>query len=190
MDKPTVGFAMCGSFCTIKKALEQMEFLSKKGFDIIPIMSYNVYSTDTRFGKANEHIKKAEEISGHKVISTLTQAEPIGPSKKLDLLIIEPCTGNTVAKLANGITDTPVTLAAKAHLRNNRPVLIAVSSNDALSTSALNIGKLLNTKNIFFIPMRQDDSERKPRSVVADFEKTYEAALSALENKQIQPILL
>ncbi len=158
--------------------------------DIIPIMSYNAYSTDTRFGKASEHIKRIEEICGNKIISTITDAEPIGPKKLLDILIIEPCTGNTIAKLASGITDTPVTLAAKAHLRNDRPLLIAVSTNDALSTAATNIGKLMNNKNIFFVPMKQDDCVKKPRSVVADFSKTYDAIISSMNNKQIQPIYI
>lgn len=188
MDNLTVGFALCGSFCTFKKAIEQIEFLKNQNIEIVPIMSYNAYSTDTRFGKAREHIDKIEEICGRKIISTLTEAEPIGPSKQLDLLVIEPCTGNTIAKLANGITDTPVTLAAKAHLRNERPLLIAVSTNDALSIAASNIGRLLNNKNVYFVPMRQDDSVKKPRSVVADFSKTHEAILSALQKKQLQPI--
>ena len=190
MDKITAGFAMCGSFCTFKKAISQIEYLSEKGIEIIPIMSFNAYSTDTRFGKASEHIDKIEKICGRKIISTITQAEPIGPEKMLDILIIEPCTGNTIAKLANGITDTPVTLAAKAHLRNERPLLIAVSTNDALSCAATNIGRLLNCKNIFFVPMKQDDCVNKPRSVVADFSKTYDAAIEAINGKQIQPVYI
>lgn len=190
MDNITAGFALCGSFCTFDKAITQIEYLKEKGIDIIPIMSFNAYSTDTRFGKAAEHIKKIEKICGKEIISTIAQAEPIGPKKLLDILIIEPCTGNTIAKLASGITDTPITLAAKAHLRNERPLLIAVSTNDALSASATNIGKLLNYKNIYFVPMRQDDCIQKPRSVVADFEKTYEAITNALNGKQIQPIYI
>ena len=153
-------------------------------------MSFNAYSTDTRFGKACDHIEEIENISGNKIIATLTDAEPVGPKKLFDILVIEPCTGNTIAKLANGITDTPVTLAAKAHIRNDRPLLISVSTNDALSNSAANIGKLLNTKNIYFVPMKQDDSEKKPRSIVANFSKTYEAIDYALNGKQIQPIFL
>lgn len=190
MDKLTVGFAVCGSFCTFRKAIEQIENLKNKGFEIIPIMSYNAYSTDTRFGKAAEHIERIEEICGEKIIATLTQAEPIGPKKLLDILVIEPCTGNTIAKLAGGITDTPVTLAAKAHLRNERPLLIAVSTNDALSAAAPNIGRLLNNKNIFFVPMSQDDCVNKPRSVVADFSKTYDAISAALHGEQLQPIYI
>ncbi len=190
MDKITAGFAFCGSFCTFENAINQMIFLKEKGIEIIPIMSFNAYSVDTRFGKATEHIERIEKICGKKIISTIEQAEPIGPQKLLDILIIEPCTGNTIAKLANGITDTPVTLAAKAHLRNERPLLIAVSTNDALSTAATNIGKLLNCKNIYFVPMKQDDCVNKPRSVVAEFSKTYDAALNALKNRQIQPIYI
>ncbi len=190
MNNLTVGFALCGSFCTFENAIKQIQYLKDKELNIIPMMSYNAYSTDTRFGKAIDHINRIEEICGNKIISTITDAEPIGPKKLLDILVIEPCTGNTIAKLASGITDTPVTLAAKAHLRNERPLLIAVSTNDALSTAATNIGKLLNNKNIFFVPMKQDDCIKKPRSVVADFSKTYEAIISSMNNKQIQPIYI
>ncbi|MBR4858440.1 MAG: dipicolinate synthase subunit B [Clostridia bacterium] len=189
MSKLCIGFAICGSFCTFEKAKEQIRFLCNDGNTVIPIMSYNAYSTDTRFGKACEHIAEIEEITGKKIISSISDAEPIGPKKMLDILVIEPCTGNTLAKLANGITDTPVTLAAKAHLRNDRPLLIAVSTNDALSSSAANIGKLLNTRNIYFVPMRQDDSKNKPRSVVADFEKTNEAIIYAVDGVQLQPVI-
>ena len=189
MNKIHVGFALCGSFCTFDKAIKQIEFLVEKEIEVTPVMSFNAYKTDTRFGKASDHIKRIEEICGKKIISSIEQAEPIGPKKMFDILIIEPCTGNTLAKLASGITDTPVTLAAKAHLRNDRPLLIAVSSNDALSVSASNIGRLLNCKNVYFIPMRQDDSTNKPRSIVADFDKTYDSMLNALNGKQIQPIL-
>ncbi|MBE6820567.1 MAG: dipicolinate synthase subunit B [Ruminococcaceae bacterium] len=189
MSKLCIGFAICGSFCTFDKAKEQIRFLCDNGNTVVPVMSYNAYSTDTRFGKAHEHIAEIEEITGKKIISTITDAEPIGPKKMLDILVIEPCTGNTLAKLANGITDTPVTLAAKAHLRNNRPLLIAVSTNDALSSSAANIGKLLNTKNVYFVPMRQDDSKNKPRSVVADFTRTDDAIKSAIDGIQLQPVI-
>ncbi len=190
MDKLTVGFALCGSFCTFEKAITQMQYLKEAGFEVVPIMSYNAYLTDTRFGKAAYHIERIEKICGKKIIATITDAEPIGPKKMLDILLIEPCTGNTIAKLANGITDTPVTLAAKAHLRNEKPLLIAVSTNDALSIAAANIGRLLNNKNIFFVPMKQDDSATKPRSVVADFSKTYDSIINAVEGKQLQPILI
>ena len=148
MDKLTAGFAICGSFCTFEKMIKQIELLIDKNIDVVPIMSFNAYSTDTRFGNASEHIEKIEKICNRSIISTIKDAEPIGPKKMLDILIIEPCTGNTIAKLSSGITDTPVTLAAKAHLRNERPLLIAVSTNDALSGSASNIGKLMNMKHI------------------------------------------
>lgn len=191
MDKKiSVGFAICGSFCTFKEIINEMKTLADKGYDIVPIMSFNAYNTDTRFGKAKEHIERIESICGKKIIATIPDAEPIGPKKILDIMIIEPCTGNTAAKLANGITDTPVTLAAKAHLRNERPLLIAISTNDALSGSAKNIGKLINMKNIYFVPFKQDNPDDKPRSMIADFSKTESAIISAMNNKQIQPIIL
>ena len=189
MNNITVGFAMCGSFCTFKEVIEEMSILKSKGYNIIPIMSYNAFNTDTRFGKASEHIEKIETICGNKIIATIPDAEPIGPKKLLDILLIEPCTGNTAAKLANGITDTPVTLAAKSHLRNERPLLIAMSTNDALSGSAKNIGKLMNIKNIFFVPLRQDNPNEKPRSMIAEFSQTENAIIAAMNNKQIQPMI-
>lgn len=189
MNKPTLGFALCGSFCTFKTVINVMNELSESEFNIVPIMSFNAYSIDTRFGKASEHIKRIEEITGKKIINTIKDAEPIGPQKTLDVLLIEPCTGNTLAKLANGIADTPITLAAKAHLRNERPLIIAVSTNDALSVAATNIGKLMNQRNVYFVPLRQDDPTEKPRSIVADFSKTAETVSFALNNEQIQPII-
>lgn len=189
MNNRKIGFALCGSFCTFEQAIRQIEVLKENSADVFPIMSFNAATTDTRFGKAQDHIKKIEKICGRKIIATIPDAEPIGPKNMLDLLIIEPCTGNTIGKLANGITDTPVTLAAKAHLRNEKPVLIAVSTNDALTASASNIGKLLNSRNIYFVPMRQDAPESKTRSVVADFSKTLEAAEKALNGIQMQPII-
>lgn len=190
MDNLTVGFALCGSFCTFEKAVSEINRLKDYGAEIIPIMSFNAFSTDTRFGKADYFRNKIEEICGTKIISSIADAEPIGPKKLLDVMVIEPCTGNTLAKLSNGITDTPVALAAKAHLRNEKPLVIAVSTNDALSNSAKNIGNLLNIKNIYFVPMRQDDAFNKPRSVVACFDKTIEAIESALIGKQLQPIYI
>lgn len=184
----TVGFAVCGSFCTFSKMFDQLERLTKSGFDVIPIMSFNACATDTRFGKASDIIDRMEKICSHKVIMSLADAEPIGPKKLLDVLVIEPCTGNTLAKLANGIADTPVTLAAKSHLRNSRPIVIAVSTNDALGAAAQNIGKLMNYKNIYFVPMKQDDCVEKPKSIVADFSLTEDAVLSAVKGKQIQPV--
>ena len=155
-----------------------------------PIMSFNAYALDTRFGKAADHIARIEAACGRKIAASLTDAEPIGPKKLLDVLVIEPCTGNTLAKLAHGVADTPVTLAAKSHLRNGRPVVIAVSTNDALAGAAKNIGLLQNCKNVFFIPYRQDDSENKPTSAVADFTRTKEAVNDALQGKQLQPLML
>lgn len=183
------GFALCGSFCTFSMAIPQIEELKNAGIDVIPIMSFNAYETDTRFGKASEHIEKIENICGHKIIHTITDAEPIGPKKLIDALIIEPCTGNTIAKLAAGIADTPVTLAAKSNLRNGNPVIIAVSTNDALGNAAKNIGLLMNAKNIYFVPFSQDDCENKPTSIVADFSKTKDTFLQAIVGKQIQPMI-
>lgn len=184
------GFAICGSFCTFSKVIPQMKKLKEKGIDVFPIMSEISCSTDTRFGKSEDFVKEIEEICQKKVITKVKDAEPIGPKKMLDILIIAPCTGNTLAKLALGIADTSVTLAAKAHLRNVKPVLIGVSTNDALGNAAKNIGNLMNYKNIFFIPMRQDDPGDKPNSIVADFSQTYDAMLEALENKQLQPMMI
>lgn len=188
-DKIRLGFAMCGSFCTFKLVLEELERLAKD-YDITPIMSQGAAFTDTRFGKAEDFRRRVAEICGREPITTIADAEPIGPRALLDVLVIEPCTGNTLGKLANGITDTPVTMAAKAHLRNGRPVVLAVSTNDALGASARNIGTLMNAKNIFFVPMRQDSPRGKPASLVADFSETAAAIKSALEGRQTQPLLL
>lgn len=191
MENLNVGFAMCGSFCTFSSVIEQMQALLKnENVNIIPIMSSTAYSTDTRFGKSSYFKEKIEKMTNNSIVHTIAGAEPIGPKKLLDILIIAPCTGNTLAKLANGITDSPVTLAAKAHLRNQRPVVIAVSTNDALSSSAKNIGQLMNYKNIFFVPMKQDDFSNKPTSVVADFSLIEQSMKYALEGIQIQPVLL
>lgn len=188
-DKIRLGFAMCGSFCTFKLVLEELERLAKD-YDIMPIMSQGAAFTDTRFGKAEDFRRRVAEICGREPITTIADAEPIGPRALLDVLVIEPCTGNTLGKLANGITDTPVTMAAKAHLRNGRPLVLAVSTNDALGASARNIGTLMNAKNIFFVPMRQDSPRGKPASLVADFSETAAAIKSALEGRQTQPLLL
>lgn len=184
-----IGMAMCGSFCTFSKAFEQMIKLKAAGAELTPIMSYHAATLDTRFGTAEENIMTAENICGRGVINTIPLAEPVGPKKMFDLLIVCPCTGNTMAKLAAGITDTPVTMAVKSHLRNGRPVLIAAATNDALSASAKNIGTLLNIKNIYFVPFKQDDFVKKPRSAVADFSMIPEAAKAALNGRQLQPIL-
>ena len=188
MTKATIGFAMCGSFCTFSKALLQMQRLVDIGYKVLPVMSQNAYSTDTRFGKATEMVKKAEEITGEKVLHTTVETEPIGPKKMCDLLLVAPCTGNTLAKLNLGITDTSVTMAVKSHLRILRPVLLCVATNDALGASAQNIGRLLNTKNIFFVPMVQDDCIKKPNSLVADFEKIPKCVELALKGEQLRPI--
>ena len=190
MINKTIGFAICGSFCTFKIVLPQMRSLAEKGYDIIPILSYTAYNTDTRFFKAAEFRKEIEDICRREIIHTIFDAEPIGPKKLLDALIIAPCTGNTIAKLANGITDTPVTMAAKAHLRNQRPLIIAPSTNDALCINAKNIGLLHAIKDIYFVPYRQDDPSEKSTSMVADMNKIEETLISSLNNKQIQPVIL
>lgn len=187
--KPTIGFAVCGSFCTLKKTVEALKTLKEKDYNILPIFSDIVYTTDTRFYKADDLKKEVSELCGNEIIHTIKDAEPIGPKALLDLLIIAPCTGNTLGKLALGITDTPVTMAAKAHLRNERPLLIAPSTNDALSASAKNIGLLLNTKNIFFVPFSEDMPKSKHTSCVADFQLIPDAAEAALQGIQLQPII-
>lgn len=185
----TVGFAMTGSFCTFSRVMSELEKLAATGANIIPIMSEMSYSTDTRFGRAEEFRMRMLGICGNEIIKSIKEAEPIGPKSYLDLLIIAPCTGNTLAKMANGITDSSVSMAAKAHLRNQKPVLVAVSTNDGLANAAKNIGILLNNKNIYFVPFGQDDPQKKPTSLVADMTKIIPAAELALEGKQLQPIL-
>ena len=184
-----IGFAMCGSFCTFSKVFPMMEILAES-YKVFPILSSASCSTDSRFGKAESFITLAERICNRSVIRSIADAEPIGPNKLLDALIIAPCTGNTLAKLAHGIADGPVTMAAKSHLRNGRPVIIAVSTNDALGAAAENIGKLLARKNYYFVPFRQDDPENKPTSMVADFTLIPQSLAAALEGKQMQPMLL
>ena len=190
MNKIKLGYAICGSFCTFSKAIEQIETLKNSDYDVYPVFSEFAYKTDTRFYKADEYVKSVENICQKKSISTIYDAEPIGPKKLFDIMIIAPCTGNTLGKLALGITDTSVTMAAKAHLRNNKPLVIGISSNDSLSTSAKNIGILLNRRNVYFVPFGQDDSVSKPRSMVCDFNKISETILSALKGEQIQPLIL
>ncbi|NLY43611.1 MAG: dipicolinate synthase subunit B [Clostridiaceae bacterium] len=186
----TVGFAMTGSFCTLGNIIPQVQKIVDEGAKVIPIVSENVYSTDTRFGKAKDWVQQLESITGNQVIHTITAAEPIGPKSLLDVLVIAPCTGNTLSKLANGITDTCVTLAAKAHLRNKKPVVIAVSTNDGLGANAKNIGLLLNTKNIYFVPFQQDNPIAKQNSLVAKADLIPLTLKKALDGEQIQPILL
>ena len=185
----TVGFALCGSFCTYSRVFPVMERLAKN-YDIIPIFSQSAYSMDSRFGTAAEHIAKAETICGKPPLHTLAEVEPIGPKKLLDALIIAPCTGNTLAKLAHSMADGPVTMAAKSHLRNARPVIVAISTNDALAGAAENIGKLLARKHYYFVPFGQDDAFGKPTSIVADFSKIPQTLEQALAGKQLQPLLL
>ena len=184
-----IGFALTGSFCTFAAVFPQMQLLAEKGYKVIPIMSENAYTISTRFGQAQDWVKRAEDITGETVIHTIAQAEPIGPKKLLDLLILAPCTGNTLAKLAWGVTDTPVTMAVKAHLRNGRPVLLGVSTNDALAFSAASIGTLMARRGVFFVPFEQDDARSKPCSCVADFTRILPAAEAALEGRQLQPMI-
>lgn len=185
-----IGVGFTGSFCTFKKMLAVMEDLALKGAKLYPVFSVNVVNMDTRFFKASEFVAKIQELTGHQGIFTIQEAEPIGPSGMFDVMVIAPCTGNTLAKLANGITDTPVLMAAKAHLRNEKPLVVAVSTNDALGVNLKNIGTLINTKNIYFVPFGQDDSKKKPRSLVAHMQMIPESICFALDSKQIQPILL
>ena len=185
-----IGFAVTGSFCTFARVFEQMRLLAQKGYQLVPIMSENAYATDTRFGRASDWVHQAEEICGRSVIHTIAQAEPIGPKKLLDLLLLAPCTGNTLGKLACGIYDTAPTLAVKSHRRNDRPVLIAVSTNDALASSAPGIGMLQCRRGFYFVPYGQDDDSGKPTSCVADFTRLLPAAEAALEGRQLQPMLL
>ncbi len=189
MSKLRVGFAMCGSFCTFSQALRQLKRLTEEDVELIPIMSPVACSTDTRFGKAEEIVEQVETLCGRQIIRTIAQAEPIGPKKLLDIIVVAPCTGNTMGKLANGITDTCVTMAVKAHLRNGRPVLLAPATNDALAACGKNIGILLNTRNIFFVPMEQDDPQGKPTSLVCKFDLLIPAMYAALEGEQIQPVI-
>ena len=184
-----IGFALCGSFCTYAEVFPVMEQLSKS-YAITPIFSPVSYTTDTRFGTAWEHIQRAAAICGKEPLHTIAEVEPIGPKKLLDALIIAPCTGNTLAKLAHSIADTSVTMAAKSHLRNGRPILLAISTNDALAGAAENIGKLLGRKHYYFVPFGQDDAAGKPTSMIADFKQIPEALDAALEGKQLQPMLL
>ncbi len=184
-----IGFAMCGSFCTYAQVLPIVGALAKT-HQLIPIFSHAAYTIDSRFGTAQAHIQAVTQYCGRAPLHTIDQVEPIGPKKLLDALVIAPCTGNTLAKLANGIADGPVTMAAKSHLRNGRPVIVAVSTNDALGAAAENIGRLLARKHYFFVPFGQDDPQKKPTSMVADFSLIPETLALALTGKQLQPILL
>lgn len=184
-----IGFAFTGSFCTFAKVIPELEKIAAEGADILPVISYAVDSFDTKFGKADEWKSKIETICGKKLIKTIIDAEPIGPKALLDIMVVAPCTGNTLGKLANGITDTPVTMACKAHLRNGRPLLIALATNDGLGANAKNIGLLANTKNVFFVPFGQDDPLKKNNSLMSKFELLIPAIQAALKGKQLEPVL-
>lgn len=184
-----LGFAMCGSFCTFSTAISQMQELRSQ-YDIVPIMSETAYSTSTRFGAAEEIRRQVEEASGKSIIHTIVGAEPVGPKKLVDILLVAPCTGNTLGKISGGITDTAVTMAVKSALRIDIPVVLCIATNDGLGASAKNIGRLLNTRSVFFVPMRQDDPVKKPHSLVADFTKVSETLTLALSQLQTQPVFI
>jgi dipicolinic acid synthetase, B subunit len=190
MKKKTIGFALCGSFCTFEPVLAALTRLCREYETVQPILSGAAGSLDTRFGTAADFRSRIEAICRRPVWDSLTQVEPIGPKKLLDLLVVAPCTGNTLAKLAAGVADTPVTLACKAHLRNARPLVLAVSTNDGLAANARSLGVLLDRKQLFFVPFGQDDPEKKPTSLVADFTRLPETVAAALEGRQFQPLLV
>lgn len=189
MEQVSVGFAFCGSFCTYDKAMVALEQVQARFGSVTPIVSERSAATDTRFGNAHDFMREMERICDRRVIDSISKAEPIGPKGLLDVLVIAPCTGNTLAKLAAGIADTAVTMAAKSHLRNGRPLVIAVSTNDGLAGSAKNIGTLLDKKHIYFVPFGQDDPVGKPTSLVANFGRVVETVEAALSGRQLQPVL-
>lgn len=184
-----IGIAVTGSYCTFKKMFKELEVLTETGGNFYTIFSDNAATTDSRFGKHEDFLALAEKLTGKVPITTIPNAEPIGPKSMFDILVIAPCTGNTLSKLANGISDTPVLMAAKAHLRNNKPLVISLSTNDALGMNLKNIGILLNTKNIYFVPFGQDDYVAKPNSMIAHVELIPDTIAKALEGKQIQPVI-
>lgn len=190
MGDARVGFALTGSFCTLEKAIRAMEETAREYPNMVPILSETTGATDTRFGRAADFRQAAEEICGHGAVESVREAEPIGPKQLLDVLVIAPCTGSTLARLANGFSDTAVTMAAKAMWRNGRPVVLAVSTNDGLGASAKNIGALLEKKYVYFVPYGQDDPEKKPTSLVADFTRIPDTIDAAIEGRQLQPLLL
>lgn len=183
-----IGFAMTGSFCTFSRVIPEIRTLTELGAEVYPIMSEMAYSTDTRFGKSADFIKTVKEMTGREIIHSISAAEPIGPKHYLDALVVAPCTGNTISKMANGITDSCVSMAAKAHLRNGRPLVVAISTNDALSNCAKNIGMLMNVQNVYFVPFNQDDPVKKPNSLVADMQMIAPTLEKALDGIQIQPM--
>ncbi|MBE6720685.1 MAG: dipicolinate synthase subunit B [Ruminococcaceae bacterium] len=185
-----IGYCLTGSFCTFEKSIQTIKDMVNKGYDITPVMSENAYNTDTRFGNAKDIVSEIEDITGKTTIHTIVDAEPIGPKRMFDVLVVAPCTGNTLAKLVSGITDTAVTMAVKSHLRNSKPVVIGVSTNDALGAAAKNIGALMNYKNYYFVPMGMDDCVKKPKSMVCDFGKIEDTVLNAAEGKEINKKLI
>lgn len=190
LEGKRIGFVMTGSFCTFRKTIEQLNKIIKEKAEVLPVMSYNSYNLDTKFGKAKDFIKEIEKITGKEIIHTIQEAEPIGPKHMTDIMIIVPATGNTMSKLANDIIDTPATMAAKSHLRNNLPLVIAPSTNNGLGSNAENIGKLLNKDNYYFVPFRQDNPITKPRSIVFDAQSVIRTIEMALDREQIQPLLM
>lgn len=190
LEGKKVGFALTGSFCTFSNTIPQMTKLIEEGAEVIPIMSFNAHNMDTKFGKAEDFIKQIKDITKNEIIHTIDGAEPIGPKHLTDVMVIAPCSGNTMGKMANGITDTPVLMAAKSHLRNENPLVIAISTNDGLSGSAESIGKLLNRKHLYFVPFRQDNPITKPRSLVFEPNYIVDTVKKALDREQIQPMLL
>ena len=190
MEQVSVGYAFCGSFCTFDRAMTALERVKARYGRVLPIISEAGAANDTRFGNAHDFMREMERICDRRVVDTIVKAEPIGPKKLLDVLVICPCTGNTLAKLAHGVTDGTVTMAAKAHLRNGRPLVIALATNDGLAASAPNVGTMLGRKGVYFVPFRQDDCYEKPASLVADYSLTGDTLALALEGKQYQPLLL
>ena len=184
-----IGYALSGSFCTFEKSFLIAEKLVEQGAELIPIMSFNAAGLSTKFGTYQDNISRLEKITKRKVIKSIQDAEPIGPQKMCDVLVVAPCTANSIAKLAIGITDTPLTMAVKSHLRNQKPVVVAISTNDALAGCAKNIGILQNYKNYFFVPYKQDNYKKKPNSIVADFSLIPSTIECALKGEQIQPII-
>lgn len=190
LNNVKIGIGFTGSFCTYKKIFEELNHLVEAGAEVTPIFSFQAQSIDSRFGKAHDFLDKAQAITGNTPITAINQAEPIGPKGLLDIVLIAPCTGNTLAKLANGMVDSPVLMAAKSHLRNNRPVVISISTNDALSMNLKNIGQLMNMKHIYFVPFGQDDYTKKPNSMVAHTDLIIPTIELALEEQQLQPIIV
>lgn len=186
----TIGYALTGSFCTFTKTIEQISYLLKQNVNVIPIFSFNSQIIDTRFGSPHDFITQIEDLTGNKVIKTIEDAEPIGPSNFLDAMVVAPCSGNTIAKINNGICDTPVLMAVKAHIRTNKPVVLAISTNDGLGANFRNIAEIIDKKNFYLVPFGQDDYINKPKSLVADFNQIPKTLSLALENQQIQPVII